>query len=749
MDEYVLNPAEEEVFIYNLDEDDSNLPVTLSKGPYYESLEGIPIRDLFSQQQRAAEHKLYEAEREAKQAQLQAASPTMLSPTMSPVRTPQRSPMVDEILEFDTSPEMYFQRGSPPRSPRREFGLGDDFLAINRETPTLNIRRWKIIQSVVLTRKGYRDIDDNTCNRIVRDNDNELNFVDDRGGIYFCFPATVLYEYAGLYRIQKPFAKITRELPGRLTNTAGQTIEVIDLYAGPSKVGSFEAPRAIKNLPGQFYTLPSDVQTLIMSNLEPLDLIHFCNVSMKNRQLCQDPLRSVWTRKLLQINPQLDMTRIGDPFKYFMRYYYGGTVLTFGSNDYSELGRNTKIPLTFSAFLKPDLSPRNDNDYQPSSPRGDRRIVDPNPGALDSRQAPQEGITEISCGDAFTAVVTVSGVLYTFGNNDYGQLGRSADYNRAGISIEPILRFGVPVVAVACGTNHTIVLLKNGQVSSFGSAESGKLGRLLPSVPKHYNQDNSDSTPVIIPNIERAVAVACGHNHSVVLLADGRVLTFGDNREGQLGRRTEQTTKPHPYIKDEVEIVNFDAVPGVVDGISTGFQIACGKKFTLVVLADGRVVSFGENNAGQLGRVTPIDTTDRYDRRMGSDGRATLIPEFRSAVNVSCRGDHAAVLLRDGRVVTFGYNDAGQLGRLTTRQEDVTPRVVEGISTATAVACADSATLVLLKNGTVMIAGSLVRDRNDRQPPAFDFKLIPKVNTAIAISGGSTHAAILTSRRGW
>jgi len=40
-----------------------------------------------------------------------------------------------------------------------------------------------------------------------------------------------------------------------------------------------------------------------------------------------------------------------------------------------------------------------------------------------------------------------------------------------------------------------------------------------------------------IPEEVKVVQTACGHAHSVAVLADGRVLTWGDDRNLQLGLR--------------------------------------------------------------------------------------------------------------------------------------------------------------------------------------------------------------------
>ncbi len=63
------------------------------------------------------------------------------------------------------------------------------------------------------------------------------------------------------------------------------------------------------------------------------------------------------------------------------------------------------------------------------------------------------------------------------------------------------------------------------------------------------------AVPVKVSLPGLAVQVACGDNHTVVLLADGRVFTFGKYMEGQLGRSMK-----------EKDIMNWHMSPRSVAG---------------------------------------------------------------------------------------------------------------------------------------------------------------------------------------
>ncbi|KAF6200669.1 hypothetical protein GE061_005112 [Apolygus lucorum] len=83
-------------------------------------------------------------------------------------------------------------------------------------------------------------------------------------------------------------------------------------------------------------------------------------------------------------------------------------------------------------------------------------------------------VVQVACGLHHTVVLTQSGDVYTFGSNSYGQLGVGDVMIRGG----PV-QVKLPCIAthVAAGSNHTVILTSNGNVYTFGSYQKGQLGR--------------------------------------------------------------------------------------------------------------------------------------------------------------------------------------------------------------------------------------------------------------------------------
>uniref|UniRef100_A0AAV1SZQ0 BTB domain-containing protein n=1 Tax=Peronospora matthiolae TaxID=2874970 RepID=A0AAV1SZQ0_9STRA len=156
-----------------------------------------------------------------------------------------------------------------------------------------------------------------------------------------------------------------------------------------------------------------------------------------------------------------------------------GGVVAFGKNDHGQLG----IGRTSEPVFHPT------------------RLASP----LDKAMVPQ-----ISCGYHHTAVITEDGAVYTFGRNDYGQLGLGHKLHMARPTVvESLSR--VRVVQVACGCYHTLVLSDAGKVFPFGRNNHGQLG---------LETSMDCLSPQLISSLQNKVVVkiAAGFYHSVCLV---------------------------------------------------------------------------------------------------------------------------------------------------------------------------------------------------------------------------------------
>uniref|UniRef100_A0A8D1KSM4 HECT-type E3 ubiquitin transferase n=1 Tax=Sus scrofa TaxID=9823 RepID=A0A8D1KSM4_PIG len=201
--------------------------------------------------------------------------------------------------------------------------------------------------------------------------------------------------------------------------------------------------------------------------------------------------------------------------------------------------------------------------------------------------------------------------------------------------------------------------------------------------------------------------VACGGDHSVFLLEDGEVYTCGLNTKGQLGHEREGN-KPdgqfftwgknsHGQLGLGKEFPSQASPQRVrsLEGIPLA-QVAAGGAHSFALSLSGAVFGWGMNNAGQLG------LSDEEDRE--SPCHVKLL-RAQKVVYISCGEEHTAVLTKSGGVFTFGAGSCGQLGHDSMNDEVNPRRVLELMgSEVTQIACGRQHTLAFVPSSGLIYA---------------------------------------------
>jgi len=131
-------------------------------------------------------------------------------------------------------------------------------------------------------------------------------------------------------------------------------------------------------------------------------------------------------------------------------------------------------------------------------------------------------------------------------------------------------------------------------------------------------------------------------------------------------------------------------------------SMAAGDRHAAAVLSDGTLYTWGDNASGQLGHG---DTAQR--------DLPTLLRHFPPAgaavTAIALGGDHTLALLSDGRLYAWGANSDGQLGDGTTDDRDsptLVPDFPPAGSVVTALAAGGSHSLALLDDGRLYAWGA-------------------------------------------
>ncbi|XP_018392774.1 PREDICTED: RCC1 and BTB domain-containing protein 1-like [Cyphomyrmex costatus] len=241
-------------------------------------------------------------------------------------------------------------------------------------------------------------------------------------------------------------------------------------------------------------------------------------------------------------------------------------------------------------------------------------------------------------------IITRDKMVYALGTNDDGRLGTGDTlptlYPKKveALCMKDIKKF-------ACGECHILALTEQGEIYSWGNNRFGQVGNGSDDehvmLPTHLN---------ILPmkcdlHLNKVVDIACGYNHSIALTAFGEVYTWGLHHIEEF----------EEYIDVENESVLSSPTPMRLDSLhgKKVVYIACGATFTIVIMDNGNVYSWGSNKYGQLG------VGDERDRQMPcqlNSLKGIVI------VKVACGYAHTLALTDEGNLYTWGLNTNGQLG---------------------------------------------------------------------------------------
>ena len=279
----------------------------------------------------------------------------------------------------------------------------------------------------------------------------------------------------------------------------------------------------------------------------------------------------------------------------------------------------------------------------------------------------------VSGGGEYTCVTLPDGTGQCTGRNQFGQHGNGTVTNSS--VLDPISGL-TTATHVSAGDEFACALLMNGTVKCWGLGESGPRG------------DGSFSTfaltPVDVIGLTGATTLDTGYGQACVLLADGTMRCWGENREGQLGNGTTATPGT--------------SRPVVVVGITGATAIATGAYHTCALLSDGTVKCWGRNGQGQLGdgTLTASSTPSQVETGFGPLSGVTAL---------TAGGAHTCALLANGTVRCWGDNIEGQLGDGTTFGKPNGIQVT-GINSAVAISAGWQHTCAILMDGTVRCWGA-------------------------------------------
>jgi alpha-tubulin suppressor-like RCC1 family protein len=258
--------------------------------------------------------------------------------------------------------------------------------------------------------------------------------------------------------------------------------------------------------------------------------------------------------------------------------------------------------------------------------------------------------------------------VWTWGFNAFGQLGIGS-LVKQWIPVQIPSLTGIKQVSGGQAGFHTLALKANGTVLAWGLNAEGQVGD---------GTTVNKSIPTAIAGLTNVKAIGGGEYHSLALKNDSTVWAWGRNTEGQLGT-------PASTV-----IVN---TPQQVPGLTKVIAIAGGRYFTVVLKSDSTVWTFGQNNYGQLGVGTNTVEVG-LKQVIGLTG----------VTKIAASAFHGLALKRDSTLRTWGRNSDGQLG-IGSTVNSYTIVTVIGANKMVDIKCGTNYSLFMKNNSSLYAAG--------------------------------------------
>ncbi|MBI4650442.1 Ig-like domain-containing protein, partial [Candidatus Desantisbacteria bacterium] len=190
---------------------------------------------------------------------------------------------------------------------------------------------------------------------------------------------------------------------------------------------------------------------------------------------------------------------------------------------------------------------------------------------------------------------------------------------------------------MVCGQMHSIGILSDSSLWTFGRNTEGQLGdgtTVWRYFPTRIGKD-------------KWINISGGGSHTIALLGDSTLFCWGYNESGQLG----DGTTSYRYSPTKI-------------GTNKWLKVSGGRYHTMAIRKDSTLFGWGDNGYGQLGDGT---WTGRYSPKQIGIGR--------DWIKISGSGNHTAGIKANGTLWTWGYNFDGQLVDGTTINKNIPEQI--------------------------------------------------------------------------
>src|SRR5579875_3686578 len=208
-------------------------------------------------------------------------------------------------------------------------------------------------------------------------------------------------------------------------------------------------------------------------------------------------------------------------------------------------------------------------------------------------------VTAIAAGGEHALALLANGTVMAWGAGEEGELGDG----RLGDEDVPVAVKGLTgATALAAGSEHSLALLGDGEVMAWGSDEAGQLGSGRAQSGEEEAEGAGEQAeplsdvPVPVRGLSDVSAIAAGARDSLALLSDGTAMAWGADGSGQLGDGAFASSHEAP-----VAVAGLTGATAIAAGGEDSMALLSNR--TVVTWGEDRFGQLGDGSAGEASDV--------------------------------------------------------------------------------------------------------------------------------------------------
>lgn len=226
--------------------------------------------------------------------------------------------------------------------------------------------------------------------------------------------------------------------------------------------------------------------------------------------------------------------------------------------------------------------------------------------------------------------------LCVWGDNSFGQLAFDNANNELKVFVPKMLSFGIHIVEISCGFEHSLLRSVKGELYSVGNNKKGQLG-----IGKKFKRKMAPTMVNFEDSNEKILLASAQGDHNIAYSEFGHLYSWGDNSSGQLGTGDLEGREQPTDITKKLRL-------GAEESVIT---ISCGREHSVVLLNTLKCLAWGSNQFYQLG----------IDPKTNENVTSPTETVIANVKGVAAGYEHTLFLDNEGGVWAVGNNENERL----------------------------------------------------------------------------------------